>query len=133
MKRKHILMTFLAIALPLFVFGQGCFLIGPPGSGGGAGVIRGDLRVNWGFGAVGSCGVADQVEITITDVNDEVADRARVNCEAQTALFRDLPEGLYNILAVGIDPVGEVVFRGVRTVTVRADGVTTIGLDLIPQ
>lgn len=136
MKRKQTLMIFLVLALPMFVFGQGCFIIGPPGGGGdngGVGTLRGDLLVTWESETEAGCGTADVVRVSVIDDNDSVAEKVQVNCERESVKITNLPEGAYTVVVEGVDPVGDVVLMGRSNVNVRPDGETTVAVDLLTQ
>lgn len=133
MKKKNVLIIFLA-ALSMFVFGQGCFIIGP-GGGGGVSGLTGNLEVNWLFRGRALC--PSDVEDVVIEIRDNVGRKVMSDvirkCTAGVHTLPSLDEGRYTVLLKGLDIDDAITWESVpRRIVVDADATAEVDINLVP-
>jgi hypothetical protein len=133
MNKKYTLLMLVAIS-SMFVFGQGCFFVAPPGGGGTVGV-DGDLRVEWSFDGGFGC-PADVQDVVIEIRNGagaKVIDDVIVACGAGTRTIPSLPIGDYFVHVKGLDIDDSISWEsGEQRIPVESDATAVTTVDLLP-
>ena len=134
MRVRSILAIFF-VTLPLFFFGQGCFIgvdpddPNPPGPTSS----RGNIEIKWLFEGGEACPVdVKNIEKSIFDSQgDKVFSDLLVDCDQDSKKTPDLNEGSYDIRVRGLDSNDEVTWDSpVRSITVLDDKTAAVTFDL---